>query len=67
VRVNIRAAGLENQIEIIEAIFSTEAIPGHFDYVLAEAILTMQSHRKAKILAGIHNKLKPGGKFLSQC
>lgn len=66
-RVNIRAVGLENQIEIIEGdIFHLEAIPGKFDYVLAEAILTMQSPPgKAKILAGIHNKLKPGGKFLS--
>lgn len=66
-RVNIHAAGLENKIEIIEGdIFDLEAIPGQFDYVLAEAILTMQSPaRKAKILAGIHNKLKPKGKFLS--
>ncbi|MBW4640728.1 MAG: methyltransferase domain-containing protein [Gloeocapsa sp. UFS-A4-WI-NPMV-4B04] len=66
-RVNIRTAGLENQIEIIAGdIFHLEAIPGQFDYVLAEAILTMQSPPgKAKILAGIHNKLKPGGKFLS--
>lgn len=65
-RFNIRAAGLENQIEIIEGdIFHLEAIPGQFDYVLAEAILTMQSPPgKAKILAGIHNKLKPKGKFL---
>ena len=46
--------------------FHLEAISGKFDYVLAEAILTMQSPQgKAKILAGIHNKLKPGGKFLS--
>ncbi len=65
-RANIRAAGLENQIEIIEGdIFHLEAIPGKFDYVLAEAILTMQSPPgKAKVLNGIHNKLKPGGKFL---
>ncbi|MDM9384869.1 class I SAM-dependent methyltransferase [Chlorogloeopsis sp. ULAP01] len=65
-RANIRAAGLENQVEIIEGdIFHLEAIPGKFDYVLAEAILTMQSPPgKAKILTGIHNKLKPGGKFL---
>ncbi|RUR80798.1 SAM-dependent methyltransferase [Chlorogloeopsis fritschii PCC 9212] len=65
-RANISAAGLENQVEIIEGdIFHLEAIPGKFDYVLAEAILTMQSPSgKAKILTGIHNKLKPGGKFL---
>lgn len=66
-RTNICAAGLENQVEIIEGnIFNLEAIPGKFDYVLAEAILTMQSPLgKAKILAEIHNRLKPGGKFLS--
>ncbi|MDZ8225033.1 class I SAM-dependent methyltransferase [Nostoc sp. ChiVER01] len=66
-RANICAAGLENQVEIIEGnIFNLEAILGKFDYVLAEAILTMQSPLgKAKILAEIHNRLKPGGKFLS--
>lgn len=41
-------------------------ISGQFDYVFAEAILSMQSPvGKAKILQGIRNKLKPGGKFLS--
>ncbi|BAY22137.1 methyltransferase [Calothrix sp. NIES-2100] len=66
-RANIRAAGLENQIEIIEGdIFHLDKIPGKFDYVLAEAILTMQSPQgKAKLLAAIHHHLKPGGKFLS--
>ncbi|MEH1810070.1 SAM-dependent methyltransferase [Nostoc sp.] len=66
-RTNICAAGLENQVEIIEGnIFNLEAIPGKFDYVLAEAILTMQSPLgKVKILAEIHNRLKLGGKFLS--
>lgn len=66
-RKNIRAAGLENQIEIIEGdIFHLDKIPEQFDYVLAEAILTMQSPQgKAKVLAAIHNRLKPGGKFLS--
>ncbi|MBH8555227.1 class I SAM-dependent methyltransferase [Nostocaceae cyanobacterium CENA357] len=66
-RENIRAAGLENQIEIIEGdIFHLDHIPGKFDYVLAEAILTMQSPPgKAKLLTAIHNRLKPGGKFLS--
>ncbi|MHC0065632.1 SAM-dependent methyltransferase [Nostoc sp. UIC 10890] len=66
-RANICAAGLENQVEIIEGnIFNLNTITGKFDYVLAEAILTMQSPLgKAKILAEIHNRLKPGGKFLS--
>jgi cyclopropane fatty-acyl-phospholipid synthase-like methyltransferase len=66
-RENIRAAGLENQIEIIEGdIFHLDKISGQFDYVLAEAILTMQSPQgKAKVLREIHSRLKPGGKFLS--
>jgi SAM-dependent methyltransferase len=43
-----------------------DKIPGTFDYFLAEAILTMQSPQgKAKVLTEIHNRLKPGGKFLS--
>jgi len=64
---NIRAAGLEHQVEIIQGdVFHLDKIPGQFDYVLAEAILTMQSPLgKAKILASVHHKLKPGGKFLS--
>ncbi|BAY12496.1 SAM-dependent methyltransferase [Calothrix sp. NIES-2098] len=66
-RANIRAAGLENQVEIIEGdIFHLDKIPGQFDYVLAEAILTMQSPPgKAKVLKEIYHHLKPGGKFLS--
>ena len=64
---NIRAAGLEGQVDIIEGdIFHLETIPGQFDYVFAEAIVSMQSPAgKANILQGIRNKLKPGGKFLS--
>lgn len=64
---NIRAAGLEGQVEIIQGdIFHLDRISGQFDYVFAEAILSMQSlPGKAKILQGIRNKLKPGGKFLS--
>lgn len=66
-RVNIQAAGLADQVQVIEGdIFHLEQISGQFDYVLAEAILTMQSlPGKAKILQGIHDRLKPGGKFLS--
>ena len=66
-RANIQAAGLTDKITIIEGdIFHLEAISGQFDYVFAEAILSMQSAPgKAKILSGIHGKLKPGGKFLS--
>ncbi|MBW4554577.1 MAG: methyltransferase domain-containing protein [Trichormus sp. ATA11-4-KO1] len=66
-RENIHAAGLENQIEIIEGdIFYLASIPRKFDYVLAEAILTIQSPSgKAQLLTKIHQRLKPGGKFLS--
>lgn len=66
-RANVQAAGLADKIEIIEGdIFRLEAIPGQFDYVFAEAILSMQSAPgKAKILNAIAQKLKPGGKFLS--
>lgn len=66
-QANIQAAGLADQVQIIEAdIFHLEQVSGQFDYVLAEAILTMQSQAgKAKILRAIHKHLKPGGKFLS--
>ncbi len=64
---NIKAAGLEDQVQVIEGdVFHLERISGQFDYVLAEAILTMQSiPGKHKILQGIGDRLKPGGKFLS--
>ncbi|HEY9643053.1 MAG TPA: class I SAM-dependent methyltransferase [Coleofasciculaceae cyanobacterium] len=65
-RANIQAAGLADQVQVIEGdIFHLEQVPGQFDYVLVEAILTMQSlPGKSKILQGIHDRLKPGGKFL---
>jgi cyclopropane fatty-acyl-phospholipid synthase-like methyltransferase len=65
-RANIAAAGLTGQVEIVEGdIFHLDRISEQFDYVLAEAILTMQSPSgKAKIIAGICDRLKPGGKFL---
>jgi cyclopropane fatty-acyl-phospholipid synthase-like methyltransferase len=66
-RENIKAAGLSDKITIIAGdIFQLDKITDKFDYVMAEAILTMQSDvGKAKILAAIKNHLKPGGKFLS--
>jgi SAM-dependent methyltransferase len=66
-RRNIQAAGLTGQVKIIEGdIFHLEEISGHFDYILAEAILTMQSiPLKAKILTQVKSHLKPGGKFLA--
>ncbi len=66
-RENIKAAGLSDRVTIIEGdIFQLDKITDKFDYVLAEAILTMQSDvGKAKILSAIKKHLKPGGKFLS--
>jgi cyclopropane fatty-acyl-phospholipid synthase-like methyltransferase len=66
-RENIKAAGLSDLVTIIEGdIFHLEQIGDKFNYVLAEAILTMQSDAgKAKILSTICDRLKPGGKFLS--
>jgi predicted O-methyltransferase YrrM len=66
-QTNIAAAGLINQVEVIEGdIFHLDQLKEQFDYVLAEAILTMQSNPgKAKILGGICDRLKPNGQFLS--
>lgn len=62
-----RSAGLTHQVQFIQgSIFQLETISASFDYVLAEAILTMQTAAdKAKILAGARDRLKVGGKFLS--
>ena len=64
---NVAAAGLSDRVEIRSGdIFHLDHITEQFDYVLAEAILTMQSASgKAKILAGICDRLKPNGRFLS--
>jgi cyclopropane fatty-acyl-phospholipid synthase-like methyltransferase len=62
-----RSAGVEHLVRFIEGnIFQLESLSESFDYVLAEAILTMQSPvGKAKILAGVRDRLKVGGTFLS--
>jgi predicted O-methyltransferase YrrM len=72
-QANVAAAGLSEQITIVAGdIFHLEQInfpadcSSGFDYVLAEAILTMQSSAgKAKLLKTVYDRLKPGGKFLS--
>ncbi len=66
-QANVAAAGLTQQVQIIQGdIFHLEQISEQFDYVLAEAILTMQADAgKAKILRGIYDRLKLGGRFLS--
>ena len=67
-QANVAAAGLSHQVDIVQGdIFHLEQVTEQFDYVLAEAILTMQSAAgKAKILAGICDRIKPKGHFLSQ-
>ncbi len=66
-RINVEQAGLTDQVTIQEGdIFHLDQVTELFDCVLAEAILSMQSASgKAKILAGVRDRLKPGGRFLS--
>jgi cyclopropane fatty-acyl-phospholipid synthase-like methyltransferase len=66
-RSNIEAAGLSDRISIVEGdIFQLDRITDKFDYILAKAILTMQSNPgKIKILSIICDRLKPSGKFLA--
>ncbi len=66
-RNKARSAGLTHQVQFIQgSIFQLEDIPASFDHILAEAILTMQLPTgKAKILAGVRDRLKVSGKFLS--
>lgn len=66
-RANVEAAGLGDRVDIREGdIFHLERVPEQFDYVLGEAILSMQSAPgKAKILQGVGDRLKPGGQYLS--
>lgn len=65
---NVRQAGLTDRITFYEgSIFDLDEISDRFDFVLAEAILTMQSQPgKAKLLRSIRDRLNPGGVFLSQ-
>jgi len=62
-----RSSGVEHLVRFVEGnIFQLETLSESFDYVLAEAILTMQSPvGKAKILVGVRDRLNIGGKFLS--
>jgi SAM-dependent methyltransferase len=64
----VQAAKLDSHVQIIQGnIFRLDAIAETFDYVWAEAILTMQTAEgKTKILHGVRDRLKPTGKFLSQ-
>jgi ubiquinone/menaquinone biosynthesis C-methylase UbiE len=66
-QTRVRSTGLSDQVQIIPGdIFHLESIDQQFDYVLAEAILTMQSPAgKAKILQGVCDRLKPSGQYLS--
>jgi predicted O-methyltransferase YrrM len=66
-QARVQAAGLGDRVQIVEGnIFELESLSQQFDYVLAEAILTMQSPAgKTKILQGVRDRLKSGGTFLS--
>ncbi len=66
-QARVKSAGLSDRVQIIQGdIFHLESISEQFDYVLAEAILTMQSSTgKNAILQGVRDRLKPGGQFLS--
>jgi cyclopropane fatty-acyl-phospholipid synthase-like methyltransferase len=66
-QAKVRAIGLDHQVQFIQGnIFYLEALSQSFDYVLAEAILTLQSPAgKAKILRGAYDRLNIDGKFLS--
>ncbi len=66
-RAAVEAAGLSDRIGFIEAsIFNLDEIPEQFDFVLAEAIVTMQGAAgKVKLFHLIRDRLKPGGVFLS--
>jgi len=66
-QARVQTAGLNDRVQIIQgSIFELESLSQQFDYVLAEAILTMQSPAaKARILQGVRDRLKPGGRFLS--
>lgn len=66
-RAAVEEAGLSDRIRFIEAsIFNLDEIPEPFDFVLAEAIVTMQGAAgKVKLFQLIRDRLKPGGVFLS--
>lgn len=66
-QANARSAGVEHLVQFMEGnIFQLESLSESFDYVLAEAILTLQSPAgKAKILADVRDRLNIDGKFLS--
>jgi cyclopropane fatty-acyl-phospholipid synthase-like methyltransferase len=65
-QARVKAAGLAEQVQIRPGnIFALPEIEETFDYVLAEAILTMQSDiGKVSILKGVFDRLKSGGVFL---
>jgi SAM-dependent methyltransferase len=65
-QANIRATGLADRVQIIPGnIFHLAALPTQFDYILAEAVLTMQSASgKAQLLQAVYDHLKPNGQFL---
>jgi cyclopropane fatty-acyl-phospholipid synthase-like methyltransferase len=63
----VKSQGLTHQVQILQGnVFELENLSQQFDSVMAEAILTMQSHSgKVKILQGVYSCLKPNGRFLA--
>jgi cyclopropane fatty-acyl-phospholipid synthase-like methyltransferase len=66
-KAKVRAAGFADRINIIQGnALYLDGITERFDYVLAEAILTLQSPiGKRQILTLARDRLKPQGQFLS--
>ncbi len=66
-RANVAAAGLESQIQFLEA--NASKLPfddASFDVVINEAMLTMYVDKaKAKLIAEYYRVLKPGGRLLT--
>jgi ubiquinone/menaquinone biosynthesis C-methylase UbiE len=65
-RQQVKSQGLTDRVQILQGnVFELEQLSQQFDYVVAEAILTMQSQSgKVKILQGACRCLKPDGRFL---
>jgi cyclopropane fatty-acyl-phospholipid synthase-like methyltransferase len=66
-QAKVKAAGLSDRVQIRSGnVFALAEIAESFDYIIAEAILTMQSDvGKANILRNIFERLNSGGVFLS--
>jgi predicted RNA methylase len=64
-QARVQASELSDRIQIVQGhIFQLESLSQQLDYVLAEAILTMQSlSGKAKVLQGVRDRTMNGAKM----